>query len=139
MLPMEDINLHFTGDFSAIEKANNLLAALIDNNIQSGLLHPLEHAALTRNHHTTRRVAIQTMNDAGTGEAAGARKSVQERVHQRSVRNASAGVDNQARRLAEHGNVVVDDARALIDWLEEHPESRITIVTNSPLTSDNSH
>lgn len=35
VLPMEDINLHFTGDFSAIEKANNLLAALIDNNIQS--------------------------------------------------------------------------------------------------------
>lgn len=32
---MEDINLHFTGDFSAIEKANNLLAAVIDNNIQS--------------------------------------------------------------------------------------------------------
>ena len=32
---MEDINLHFTGDFSAIEKANNLLAAMIDNNIQS--------------------------------------------------------------------------------------------------------
>ena len=35
VLPMEDINLHFTGDFSAIEKANNLLAALIDNNLQS--------------------------------------------------------------------------------------------------------
>ena len=35
VLPMEDINLHFTGDFSAIEKANNLLSALIDNNIQS--------------------------------------------------------------------------------------------------------
>ena len=35
VLPMEDINLHFTGDFSAIEKANNLLAAMIDNNIQS--------------------------------------------------------------------------------------------------------
>jgi formate--tetrahydrofolate ligase len=34
VVPMEDINLHFTGDFSAIEKANNLLAALIDNNIQ---------------------------------------------------------------------------------------------------------
>ncbi len=32
---MEDINLHFTGDFSAIEKANNLLSALIDNNIQN--------------------------------------------------------------------------------------------------------
>jgi len=35
VIPMEDINLHFTGDFSAVEKANNLLAALIDNNIQS--------------------------------------------------------------------------------------------------------
>jgi formate--tetrahydrofolate ligase len=35
LLPMEDINLHFTGDFAAIEKAHNLLAALIDNNIQS--------------------------------------------------------------------------------------------------------
>ena len=35
IVPMEDINLHFTGDFSAIEKANNLLSALIDNNIQS--------------------------------------------------------------------------------------------------------
>lgn len=34
VLPMEDINLHFTGDFSAIEKAHNLLAALIDNNLQ---------------------------------------------------------------------------------------------------------
>lgn len=35
VIPMVDINLHFTGDFHAIEKANNLLAALIDNNIQS--------------------------------------------------------------------------------------------------------
>ena len=35
VLPMEDINLHFTGDFAAIEKAHNLLSALIANNIQS--------------------------------------------------------------------------------------------------------
>ena len=35
VIPMEDINLHFTGDFSAIERAHNLLSALIDNNIQS--------------------------------------------------------------------------------------------------------
>lgn len=35
LLPMEDINLHFTGDFSAVEKAHNLLAAMIDNNLQS--------------------------------------------------------------------------------------------------------
>lgn len=35
VVPMEDINLHFTGDISAIEKAHNLLAALIDNNLQN--------------------------------------------------------------------------------------------------------
>ena len=35
VIPMEDINLHFTGDFHAITMANNLLSALIDNNIQS--------------------------------------------------------------------------------------------------------
>ena len=35
VIPMEDINLHFTGDFSAVEKANNLLSALINNNVQS--------------------------------------------------------------------------------------------------------
>ena len=34
VIPMVDINLHFTGDFSAIEKANNLLSALIDNDLQ---------------------------------------------------------------------------------------------------------
>ncbi|MDZ7738171.1 MAG: formate--tetrahydrofolate ligase [Bacteroidales bacterium] len=34
VVPMEDINLHFTGDLSAVEKAHNLLAALIDNNLQ---------------------------------------------------------------------------------------------------------
>jgi formate--tetrahydrofolate ligase len=34
VVPMEDINLHFTGDFNAVEKANNLLSALIDNNLQ---------------------------------------------------------------------------------------------------------
>ena len=35
VIPMEDINLHFTGDLSAVEKSHNLLSALIDNNIQS--------------------------------------------------------------------------------------------------------
>ncbi len=35
VLPMEDINLHFTGDLAAVEKAHNLLSALIDNNLQS--------------------------------------------------------------------------------------------------------
>ena len=36
VVPMEDINLHFTGDFHAIGAANNLLAALLDNHIQQG-------------------------------------------------------------------------------------------------------
>lgn len=36
IVPMEDINLHFTGDFSAIALANNLLAALVDNHIYHG-------------------------------------------------------------------------------------------------------
>lgn len=43
VLPMEEINLHFTGDFAAIEKANNLLSAMIDNHLhhrKSPLLDP---------------------------------------------------------------------------------------------------
>ena len=36
VVPMEDINLHFTGDIHAIGAANNLLAAMIDNSIQQG-------------------------------------------------------------------------------------------------------
>jgi formate--tetrahydrofolate ligase len=35
VIPMEDINLHFTGDLSAVEKSHNLLSAMIDNNIQA--------------------------------------------------------------------------------------------------------
>jgi formate--tetrahydrofolate ligase len=34
VIPMEDINLHFTGDFAAVERANNLLSAIIDNHLQ---------------------------------------------------------------------------------------------------------
>ena len=36
VVPMEDLNLHFTGDFHAITTANNLLAAMVDNHIQQG-------------------------------------------------------------------------------------------------------
>ncbi|MCL2463187.1 MAG: formate--tetrahydrofolate ligase, partial [Defluviitaleaceae bacterium] len=36
VVPMEDINLHFTGDFHAVSAANNLLAAMLDNHIQQG-------------------------------------------------------------------------------------------------------
>lgn len=55
VLPMEDINLHFTGDFSAIEKAHNLLAALIDNAIQ--------HRTLNIDPRTVTWKRVMDMND----------------------------------------------------------------------------
>jgi formate--tetrahydrofolate ligase len=57
VLPMEDINLHFTGDFAAIEKAHNLLAALIDNNIQS------KHHSLHLDPRTISWKRVMDMND----------------------------------------------------------------------------
>jgi formate--tetrahydrofolate ligase len=57
VLPMEDINLHFTGDFAAIEKAHNLLAALIDNNLQS------KKASLGLDPRTIRWRRVFDMND----------------------------------------------------------------------------
>ncbi|MEM9050476.1 MAG: formate--tetrahydrofolate ligase [Bacteroidota bacterium] len=57
VIPMEDINLHFTGDFAAIEKANNLLAALIDNNLQS------KNRSLGIDPRTVRWKRVMDMND----------------------------------------------------------------------------
>lgn len=57
VLPMEEINLHFTGDFSAIEKAHNLLAAVIDNNIQS------KTNGLGLDHRTISWKRVMDMND----------------------------------------------------------------------------
>ena len=48
VVPMEDINLHFTGDLHAIGTANNLLAAMIDNSIQQG--NPLHHLEALHGH-----------------------------------------------------------------------------------------
>ena len=47
VVPMEDINLHFTGDFHAITSANNLLAALIDNHISHGNALDIDPRAIT--------------------------------------------------------------------------------------------
>ncbi len=47
VVPMEDINLHFTGDFHAISSANNLLAALIDNHIYQGNALDINPASIT--------------------------------------------------------------------------------------------
>ncbi len=57
VLPMEDINLHFTGDFAAIEKAHNLLAALIDNNLQN------KHSSLGLDPRTVVWKRVMDMND----------------------------------------------------------------------------
>ncbi len=57
VIPMEDINLHFTGDFSAIEKAHNLLAALIDNTIQN------KHSTLNLDPRTVQWKRVMDMND----------------------------------------------------------------------------
>ncbi|MBQ6115847.1 MAG: formate--tetrahydrofolate ligase [Oscillospiraceae bacterium] len=47
LVPMEDINLHFTGDFHAISAANNLLAAMLDNHIQQGNSLGIDPKAIT--------------------------------------------------------------------------------------------
>ena len=47
VVPMEDINLHFTGDFHAIGAANNLLAAMLDNHIQQGNLLRIDPRRIT--------------------------------------------------------------------------------------------
>ncbi len=47
VVPMEDVNLHFTGDFHAISSANNLLAALIDNHIYQGNALNIEPSSVT--------------------------------------------------------------------------------------------
>ena len=47
VIPMEDINLHFTGDFHAISSANNLLAALIDNHIYQGNVLDIDASSIT--------------------------------------------------------------------------------------------
>ncbi|MBQ8994288.1 MAG: formate--tetrahydrofolate ligase [Oscillospiraceae bacterium] len=64
VVPMEDINLHFTGDFHAIGAANNLLAAMIDNHIQQGNLLGIDprrvtwHRAVDMNDRALRNIVI---------------------------------------------------------------------------------
>lgn len=57
VVPMEEINLHFTGDFNAIEKAHNLLAAVIDNNLQN------KSIAIGIDSRTVRWKRVMDMND----------------------------------------------------------------------------
>ena len=69
VLPMEQINLHFTGDFHAITAANNLLAALIDNHIYQGNVLGFDQVSWRRcmdmNDRALRRVTLETETHTG--------------------------------------------------------------------------
>ncbi|MBA3696818.1 MAG: formate--tetrahydrofolate ligase [Methylotenera sp.] len=71
VVPMEDINLHFTGDFHAISAANNLLAALIDNHIYHGNALDINPASITwrrcmdMNDRALRKITLDTHGKDG--------------------------------------------------------------------------
>lgn len=69
VLPMEQINLHFTGDFHAIGAANNLLAALIDNHIHHGNALDIQEVSWRRcvdmNDRALRRVTLNQQTETG--------------------------------------------------------------------------
>ena len=73
VVPMENINLHFTGDFHAITAANNLLAALIDNHIYHGNLLNIDEKSITwqrcmdMNDRALRRIHVNQLHDYDTG------------------------------------------------------------------------
>lgn len=71
VVPMENINLHFTGDFHAITAANNLLAALIDNHIYQGNVLDIQQVTWRRcmdmNDRALRRVTLHQRQDTETG------------------------------------------------------------------------
>lgn len=66
VVPMEDINLHFTGDFHAISAANNLLAALVDNHLYQGNALDIDPASITwrrcmdMNDRALRKISLDT-------------------------------------------------------------------------------
>jgi formate--tetrahydrofolate ligase len=71
VVPMEDVNLHFTGDFYAISSANNLLAALIDNHIYQGNALNIDPASITwrrcmdMNDRALRNITLHTQANDG--------------------------------------------------------------------------
>lgn len=71
VVPMENINLHFTGDFHAITAANNLLAALIDNHIHQGNALDIQQVTWRRcmdmNDRALRRMTLHQHHDTDTG------------------------------------------------------------------------
>lgn len=74
VVPMEDINLHFTGDFHAITSANNLLCAAIDNHIEQGnsldIKEVLFHRCLDVNDRELRKISLKNREEEFTITAA---------------------------------------------------------------------
>ena len=92
VVPMEDINLHFTGDFHAIGAANNLLAAMLDNHIHQGNALGIDPQA----HRTWKRCV--DMNDRA------------------AARNSSSASDGQVQRRARARTSMHDHRRDARSW-----------------------
>ena len=73
VVPMTDINLHFTGDFAAIAAANNLLAALIDNHVHHGNELDIDVRSVTWKR-------VLDMNDRALREVVGRARRTRERL-----------------------------------------------------------
>jgi formate--tetrahydrofolate ligase len=110
VIPMEDINLHFTGDFSAIEKANNLLSALIDNHIFHNLkptINPKTIAfkrVMDMNDRTLRSI-ITGLNGTGTPVETGFNITAASEIM--AILCLSTSVENLKERL---GNIFVAES-----------------------------
>jgi formate--tetrahydrofolate ligase len=113
VLPMEDINLHFTGDFHAIGAANNLLAALVDNHIYWGNELGLDarriawRRAMDMNDRVLRETAI-ALGGVGNGFPRQDRWDITAASETMAVFSLAENIDDLKRRL---GNMIVGQTR----------------------------
>jgi len=113
VLPMEDINLHFTGDFHAIGVANNLLAALIDNHIYWGNSLGLDtrriswRRAVDMNDRSLRQIAI-ALGGVGNGFPREDGWDIIAASEIMAVFSLAENIDDLKRRL---GNIIVGQTR----------------------------
>src|SRR5438067_122662 len=98
VVPMEDINLHFTGDFAAIALANNLLAALIDNHIYQGNQLGFD----------VRRITLRRVVDCAD---LGAEKFVDIMCRKAGLKPSAAVIVATVRALKYHGGVELADLK----------------------------
>ena len=105
VLPMDDINLHFTGDFHAISSAHALLAAMLDNHLQQGNALGIDPRRITwprtidMNDRALRKVIIGL---GGAGRGRGARGTLRDHPRQRDHGDRRAGVERA--RISRSGS-----------------------------------